>query len=48
MPLVVDKEKEKAKILVAFEKCIAEKPLFNITLWDIASKAGMTHPKLIY
>ncbi len=47
MPLVVDKEQEKAKILIAFEKCIIEKPLFNITLRDIAAKAGMTHPKLL-
>ncbi len=47
MPLIVDKEKEKTKILQAFEKCIEEKTIDNITLRDIAAKANMSHPKLL-
>lgn len=47
MPLVVDREEEKKKILKAFEECLIEKPIFNISLRDIASKAGMTHPKIL-
>lgn len=47
MPLVVDREQEKSRILAAFEECIKEKPLFNVTLRDIAAKAGMTHPKIL-
>ena len=47
MPLIVDKEKERLKILEAFEKCLEEKTMDNITLRDIASKANMTHPKLL-
>lgn len=47
MPLVVDKEEEKRKILAAFEKCLGEKTIFTISLRDIASKAGMTHPKIL-
>ncbi len=47
MPLIVDKEEEKKKILKAFEECLLEKPIFNISLRDIASKAGMTHPKIL-
>ncbi len=47
MPLVVDREEEKRKILKAFEECLSDKPIFNISLRDIASKAGMTHPKIL-
>ena len=47
MPLIIDKDLEKQKILSAFEECLVEKPLFNISLRDIASKANMTHPKLL-
>lgn len=47
MPLIVDREEEKRKILSAFEECIKEKPIFNISLRDIASKAGITHPKIL-
>jgi len=47
MPLIVDKEEMQKKILEAFEKCIEDKPLVNISLRDIASKAGMSHPKLL-
>ena len=48
MPLVVDKEAMRMKILLAFQDCIEEKPLTNITLRDIAQKAGMPHSKLLY
>lgn len=47
MPLVVDREKEKEKILRAFEECLVDKPIFNVSLRDIASRAGMTHPKIL-
>lgn len=48
MPLVVDKENIKQEILQAFERCIAQKPLLNITLRDIAKEAGMSHGKLLH
>ena len=47
MPLIVNKEEEKNKILKAFESCIEEKPIFQISLRDIAKKANMSHPKLL-
>ncbi len=47
MPLIVDKENERKKILEAFELCLKEKPVFSISLRDIAKKAKMTHPKLL-
>ena len=48
MPLVVDHEAVKHEILMAFQSCIEERPLTNITLRDIAKKAGMPHSKLMY
>lgn len=47
MPLVVNREEEKRKILMAFEECLGTKPIFNVSLRDIASRAGMTHPKIL-
>lgn len=47
MPLIVNREEEKRKILMAFEECLSTKPIFNISLRDIAAKAGMTHPKIL-
>lgn len=47
MPLIVDREKEKEKILQAFEECLKEKPVFSVSLRDIAKKAKITHPKLL-
>lgn len=47
MPLVVNKEEERKKILRAFEQCLAEKPIFSVSLRDIAKQAHMTHPKLL-
>lgn len=48
MPLIVDHEAVKEDILTAFQACIEEKPITNITLRDIAKKAGMPHSKLLY
>lgn len=48
MPLIVDHDAVKLDILMAFQDCINEKPLTNITLRDIAKKAGMPHSKLLY
>ncbi len=47
MPLIINKEDERNKILKAFEECIEEKPIFQISLRDIAKKAKMSHPKLL-
>lgn len=47
MPIIVDKEAIKDEILMALERCIDKKPLMNISLRDIASEAGMSHPKLL-
>lgn len=48
MPLIVDKEAVRRKILSAFEACLEEKPMDSVSLRDIAAKAGMTHPKLLH
>lgn len=48
MPLIVDRDAVKLSILNAYEKCIGEKPITNVTMRDIASKAHMSHPKLFY
>lgn len=48
MPLIVDKDAVRTSILMAFQECIEEKPLTNITLRDIAQKADMPHSKLLY
>lgn len=47
MPKIVDREKIRHEILRAFEACIEDKPISNISLRDIAAKAHMTHPKLL-
>lgn len=47
MPAIIDKEKMRQDILLAFERCIEKKPLSSISLRDIAKEAGMTHPKLL-
>lgn len=48
MPLIVDHDAVRQQILMAFQDCIDEKPLMNITLRDIAQRAGMPHSKLLY
>lgn len=48
MPLIVDRDAVRLDILMAFQECINERPLTNITLRDIAQRAGMPHSKLLY
>ena len=47
MPIIVDKEKMRMDILLAFQRCIEKKPIDKVTLRDIAGEAGMSHPKLL-
>ena len=47
MPIIVDKEKVRMDILLAFQRCIEKKPIDKVTLRDIAAEAGMSHPKLL-
>ncbi len=47
MPLIVDREEERKKILIAFEECLKDKTIFQVSLRDIAKQAKMTHPKLL-
>lgn len=48
MPLTVSWEATRLDILMAFQDCLTEKPLMNISLRDIAKKAKMPHSKLLY
>lgn len=48
MPAIVDKEAVRMQILEAFQRCINNKPLTQISLRDIAAEAGMSHAKLLY
>jgi AcrR family transcriptional regulator len=47
MPIVIDKEKEKRKILDALGECLNDIPLAKVSLRDIAKKAGFSHSKLL-
>lgn len=47
MPLIVDKEKVRVDILMAFERCMKEAPMMNVSLRDIAKEAGMSHANLL-
>ena len=47
MPIIVDKEKVRLEILMAFQRCIENKPIDRVSLRDIAAEAGMSHPKLL-
>jgi AcrR family transcriptional regulator len=47
MPLIVDKEKVRMDILMAFERCMKETPMMNVSLRDIAREAGMSHANLL-
>jgi len=47
MPKIVDKEKMRMDILLAFQRCIEKKSIDTISLRDIATEAGMSHPKLL-
>lgn len=47
MPLVVDKDKVREDILIAFERCMENSPMANVSLRDIAREAGMSHANLL-
>lgn len=47
MPKIVDKNKVKQKILLAFQECLSEKNIAVVTMRDIAKKAEMSHPSLL-
>lgn len=47
MPIVVDKDAERLRILDAFQDCLSEKPFDKITLRDIANRARMPHPTVL-
>lgn len=47
MPLIVDKEKVRLDILMAFERCMKVTPMMNVSLRDIAKEAGMSHANLL-
>ena len=47
MPLIVDREKVRLDILMAFERCMKDTPMMNVSLRDIAREAGMSHANLL-
>ena len=47
MPLIVDREKVRIDILMAFERCMEDTPMMNVSLRDIAKEAGMSHANLL-
>ena len=47
MPIIVDKEKVRMEILLAFQRCIEKKSIEKVSLRDIAAEANMSHPKLL-
>ena len=47
MPLIVDREKVRMDILMAFERCMEDTPMMNVSLRDIAKEAGMSHANLL-
>ncbi len=48
MPAAVDRNVVRMQILEAFERCITQKPLTQISLRDIAAEAGMSHVNVLY
>lgn len=48
MPATVDRNAVRMQILEAFERCIARKPLTQISLRDVAAEAGMSHVNVLY
>lgn len=48
MPLIVDKEAEKKKILAVFHECCKEQPISSVTMREVARKAGINHQKILY
>jgi AcrR family transcriptional regulator len=47
MPLIVDKDEEKRKILDALQNCLDVTPLARISLREIAKEAGFSHSKVL-
>ena len=47
MPLVVDRDRVRMDILLAFERCMKDTPMTNVSLRDIAREAGMSHANLL-
>ena len=47
MPLIVDKDKVRMDILMAFERCMSVTPMSSVSLRDIAKEAGMSHANLL-
>ena len=47
MPLIVDREKVRMDILMAFERCMEDTPMMNVSLRDIAKEVGMSHANLL-
>lgn len=48
MPAIIDREQMRCSILEALERCAQKKPLFDVSLRDIAEEAGMSHTKVLY
>jgi len=48
MPKIVDREKMQNKIFSAFQECVNEKPLFNVSIRDVEKKAGISHQEILY
>ncbi len=48
MPAIIDKEKMRKDIMIAFRDCANDKPLVEVSLRDVAKKAGMSHAKVLY
>lgn len=48
MPLIVDKNQIRNKILEAFERCLQKKPILKVSMRDIAAEVGISHAKILY
>lgn len=48
MPKKVDKDNIKMLILEAFQRCMLMKPLYKVSMRDIAKEAGISHAKIFY
>ena len=46
MPKVVHFDAERKNIILAFERCILNKPITAVTVRDIAAEAGISHGKI--
>ncbi len=48
MPLIVDRAQIEKDIVLAFHECMTEKPITKISMREIASRAKMSHAKILY